>query len=716
MNKLVIHYDNSRFTKAQNEQIIHAHDYAEHAHHEQRRASGEPYFVHPLAVAETVAEWGLDAEAIMAALLHDVVEDTDTTVAEIEAEFGKTVAEMVDGLTKLSALPKPAAESSRLELSNENLRKLLLATAKDYRVILIKLADRLHNLRTLGFLPPSKRQRIALESLAVYAPLADRLGMGQLKSDLEDLAFRYAYPEEYAALLPLVTKSTKQSERYVTVLKHNLVELLEAGGVKAPQIEGRRKHLYSIYKKLAKVDGDLSKVYDLIAIRIIVADVAACYQALGVIHQRYKPLIYRIKDYIAVPKPNGYQSLHTTVFVEDGRITEIQIRTPEMHAEAERGLAAHFFYDAQKSSAAYKAGHSADRLPDRLDWVSKLTTFDEMGGAEETEASSRLELFADRIFVFSPKGDLYELPEHSTPVDFAFAIHSDIGLRALGAKVNGKLVTLDSELENRDVVEIQTRKEPSPNRDWLGFVKTAAARNKIRSWFRAMSRDANVATGRSELENELKVFGIKRVEAVPARQMKATLEGLGLREPDDLLAAIGDGSIAASNAVRRLLPDSSRPASMPVIKRVQATGKVLVEGSNLPYTLAPCCEAVFPQRIVGYVTRGKGVTIHRLTCPNLPLDSERYVIARWETLVDDVEWLVCRLQLSAANRVGSLSDITGFISRRGLNIGSIKSEIKSGSEGDSEVSFVLEVPDLFVLSEVMHGLGRLRGVTSVRRV
>ena len=715
MNKLSIRYDESRFTNEQVESIALAETEAIRAHDGQKRASGEPYVVHPFAVAEIVADWGLDCEAVMAALLHDVVEDTDVTVGELSKKFGKRVAELVDGLTKLGDLPKPEAGSSRLELSNENLRKLLLATAKDYRVILIKLADRLHNLRTLGYLPPAKRLRIAQESLEVYAPLADRLGMGELKAEIEDLSFRYAMPDEYASTVALVASNTKSSERYLVVLKRQLGEVLKSGGVHAESIEGRRKHLYSIHKKMAKVDGDLSKIYDLIAVRILVPDVAACYQALGLIHQKYKPLIYRIKDYIAVPKPNGYQSLHTTVFAEDGHITEIQIRTPQMHAEAERGLAAHYFYDAQKKSTAYAEGKSTGARPQGLSWVNDLATYEGLAASDGLVDAARLELFGDRIFVFSPRGDLYELPEHATPVDFAFAIHSDVGLRAQGAKVNGKLVTLDTKLENRDVVEIQTRRDPSPNRDWLGFVQTSAARSRIRGWFRSASRETNVASGRAVLEEELRNFGFKKLESIPVRQMALVLDGLHLKTADDLLAAIGEGVISVTQAVRRLVPNASRPESVPTVKRPQPTGRVLIEKSDLPYTLAPCCQPVFPQAVVGYVTRGKGVTVHRLNCSNLPLDSERYASARWETLADDAVRLVCRLQLDAVNRVGLLSDITGLISRRGLNIGSIKSENKP-QELESLVSFVLEVPDLFVLSEVMRGLSRLRGVSGVRRV
>jgi guanosine-3',5'-bis(diphosphate) 3'-pyrophosphohydrolase len=714
VSRLHLKYDTERFTEVENSQISRALVFAQEAHADQKRLSGESYLVHPIAVAQQVAAWGLDGDAIVAALLHDVVEDTDLRLDAIEKEFGSQVAHLVDGLTKLGALPKPDANSARLELSQENLRKLLLATSRDYRVIMIKLADRLHNLRTLGSLPPAKRTRIARESLAVYAPLADRLGMGELKSEIEDLAFRYAMPDEYNSLLARVDLSTKQSQRYLVRLKRNLNDSLARGGVEVVSIEGRRKHLYSIYKKLAKVEGDLTKIYDLIAIRIIVVDVSACYQALGLIHQQYKPLIYRIKDYIAVPKPNGYQSLHTTVFAEDGHITEIQIRTQEMHNEADKGLAAHFFYDAQKSSSNYGKGKSTIKLPAQLTWVNQLSKLDELASGEGNEAM-QFELFADRIFVFSPRGDLYELPEHSTPVDFAFAVHSDVGLRALGAKVNGRMVNLDAKLENRDVVEIMLRREPSPNRDWLGFVQTASARNRIRAWFRAVNRDTNIASARAELEVELKAFGWKRLEDIPKRQLADALDVLHQSSLGDLLATIGEGGMTVTQAIRRLVPDAIRPASVPIVKRAEATGRILVEGTKLPYTLAPCCQPVYPQSIVGYVTRGKGVTIHRLSCPNLPTDSERYAVARWEVSGRTVERLVCRIELHAANRVGLLSDITSLISKRGLNIGSIRSKNDEPSENESLISFVLEVPDLFVLSEVMHALRRLRGVGIVRR-
>jgi GTP pyrophosphokinase len=400
MNNLSIQYDKSRFGKAENATIERALAFAVKVHGDQKRATGEPYVIHPIAVAQIVAQWGLDSEAITAALLHDVVEDTTVSTEELKAEFGAKVAELVEGLTKLklSASPRPEADSTRADLNNENLRKLLLATTKDFRVILIKLADRLHNMRTLGALSEDKRARIARESLEVFAPLADRLGMGQLKGELEDLGFRHTMPAEYADLQEQVQEMAAGASKYLTRLKRAIARNMKESGVEVIQIEARQKHYWSIYKKLVKTGGDIEKIYDLVAVRIIVPNVAACYQALGVIHQHYKPLIYRIKDYIAVPKPNGYQSLHTTVFGEEGRISEIQIRTPEMHQAAEYGLAAHFFYNAHKSSAGYAGRQSAAAVPASLKWVTELTQLQQASTSGQDFADvARLELFADRI-------------------------------------------------------------------------------------------------------------------------------------------------------------------------------------------------------------------------------------------------------------------------------------------------------------------------------
>ena len=716
MSNKRIHLNEAVFTPEELTLIKRAQSCATSAHKGQLRKSGEPYITHPVAVAQTIADWGLDAEAIAAALLHDTVEDTDMTIEDVTAEFTDSIAGLVDGLTKLAfieKMPQAGPESGRLESTNENLRKLLLASTEDLRVLLIKLADRRHNLQTLGFLPPAKRLSVARESLEIYAPLAYRLGMGQLKGEIEDLSFRYSLPDDYASLSKQVGVSTKNSERYIVRLRHEVGEILKAGGVEPQSIEGRQKQLYSIYKKLSKVDGDVNKLYDLIAVRIIVPDVASCYQALGLLHQQFKPLIYRIKDYIAAPKTNGYRSLHTTVFALDGNITEIQIRTPEMHEEAELGLAAHFYYDAQKGSTAYRTGSGIKAMPRAMHWVSTLNELRVAGGSQaEFVEDAKFELFSDRIFVFSPKGDLYDLPEGSTPVDFAFAIHSQVGLKTLGAKVNSKLVTLDTRLENRDVVEIMTRREPSPNRDWLAFVRTPHARNNIRAWFRAASREANVASGRIILEPELRAWNFKRIEDIPKTTSARLFDALSVKEWDDVLALVGEGSLTVGQVLRRMFPaESSRPANITVIARPAATGKVLVQDAKLPYSLAPCCVPNYPELIIGYVTRGKGVTVHRQGCHNLPTDSDRLVACQWELDKSVKQHILCELELIGLNRVGLLRDVTSSLAKRGLNISGMTSNEYNNDE--SAIRFKVEVSDLYELALVLRMLERISGVRVV---
>lgn len=719
MNKASVQFESDRFTGTDLALIERAYARAEAAHAGQTRKSGEPYLIHPVAVAQTVDGWGLDAEAVAAALLHDVVEDTKVTNEDIAAEFGPAITTLVQGLTKLTGIERiPQADegSGRLDVTNENLRRLLLASTKDVRVLLIKLADRRHNLQTLSSLPLEKRRRIARESLEVYAPLADRLGMGSLKAEIEDLSFRFWMPEEYSNLERQVRASMAKSDRYLVKLRYELAQVLEGGGVQAKLVEGRHKHLYSIHKKLAKVDGDIEKLYDLIAVRVIVPNEAACYQALGLIHHRFKPLIYRIKDYIAVPKPNGYRSLHTTVFALDGRITEIQIRTHEMHAEAEMGLAAHFYYDSQKGSENYKAGGTTATMPQSLEWVRRLNELraDSDSGQEFVD-NAKLELFNDRIFVYSPKGDLYDLPEGATPVDFAFAVHSLVGLRTLGARVNGKLVPLDTQLENRDVVDILTKREPSPNRDWLTFAKTTHARNRIRAWFRAASREANVYSGRTLLEPQLRPWGYRRIEELPKTLIASLLDSYSAREIDDIIAFIGEGSVSVSQVLRRLFPaESARPVGHPVVSRPLATGRVLVQKTELPYSLAPCCSPVYPQALTGYITRGKGVTVHRRNCRNLPSDADRLVVCTWELDSTETERLVCVLELSCINRVGLLRDLTSRVAKSGYNIANISS--RDDDEGESLVRFTVEIPDLYELGTLMHDLEGVAGVQLVAHI
>lgn len=705
------------FGKAESGLVERALVLAAKAHEGQQRKSGEPYITHPVAVAQNLADWGLDADAIVAGLLHDTVEDTGVSLEEIRKGFGAIVADLVDGVTKLGQVdfvPHADGTTQRQAISAENLRKLLLAMSKDLRVIVIKLADRLHNMQTLRYLEPEKQRRIARETLEIYAPLADRLGMGELKCQLEDLAFRYTDPEEYEHIEHLMAGYMKEASRYLARIKRLLSEELTRGGVEVLSIEGRQKHLYSVFKKLKKSGGEIDKIYDLIAVRILVPEVSDCYQTLGLIHQQFKPLIYRIKDYIAVPKPNGYRSLHTTVFALDGRITEIQIRTPQMHEEAERGLAAHFYYDQSKAGKNYHAGKVTE-LPRELQWVNQLA---DVGAAakngQDFVDTLSVDLFQDRIFVFSPKGDLYDLPEDSTPVDFAFAIHSDIGLRAHGAKINGKMVPLDTKLENRDVVEILTRREPAPNRDWLGFVRTPTAKGKIRAWFRAAGRTDNIANGRALLEKELKAWDLKHIEEVPKARLKEAIADLNYKDLDGLLAAIGEGSATVGQVTRRLFPpEASKPVGA-IVKRPIATGRVGVVGSKepLPYILAPCCSPSYPHAIVGYITRGSGVTVHRTQCRNLPDEVDRLVDCQWE--LDGEERLRCRLHITAANRIGLLSDLTGTVSSLGINISGLSSS--GGEDGDTEVEMYLEVPELFALADVIKQIERLPGVKEARRL
>ncbi len=717
LSNKTVQIDMTRFSPDGQALISRALDYATKAHKGQKRRSGKPYITHPTAVAETVAAWGLDAEAVAAALLHDTVEDTDATKAEITGEFGQGIADLVDGLTKLNkieSMPQAEPGSGHLVMTSENLRKLLLASTEDLRVLLIKLADRRHNLQTLGHLLPEQRLRIARESLEIYAPLADRLGMGLLKSEIEDLSFRYYLPDEYAALEKEVRITRRSSGRYITRLCHEIKTTLAAAGVEIESIEGRQKHLYSIYKKLPKVDGDVNRLYDLIAVRIIVPDVAACYQVLGLLHQHYKPLIARIKDYIAVPKPNGYRSLHTTVFAVDGRITEIQIRTPEMHAEAELGLAAHFYYDAQKDGQNYRRRSGTTVLPTNLGWVTALKDLREAASSgQDFVEKAKLELFTDRIFVFSPKGDLYDLPEGATALDFAFAVHSEIGLRTLGAKVNSRLVTLDRHLENRDVVEIITRKQAAPNRDWLGFVRTTTARNRIKAWYRAASRGTNIASGRGALEPELRAWGYRRIEELPKAATAALLDGVSAKSWDDVLVMIGEGGLTVGQVLRRLFPTTStrQHADHRIVTRSNKTGRVLVESTRLPYTLAPCCSPVFPQPLIGYVTRGKGVTVHREGCHNIPSDVDRLAACTWELESQDGGNIICQVEVTALNRVGLLRDITSSVAKQGLSIVGLESE--NIDEDEALVRFKVEVADLHELASLMRQLQKEPGIRHV---
>jgi guanosine-3',5'-bis(diphosphate) 3'-pyrophosphohydrolase len=681
--------------------------FAENAHQGQHRLSGEDFVSHPIAVASYLIDLKFDAEAIVAALLHDTVEDTGVSLDLIEQKFGRKVKELVDGVTLMASLeaPKSQPNAIRYRTSIENLRKLLLATSYDWRVLAIKLADRRHNLMTLEFLGPESRKRVADESLAVFAPLADRLGMGALKAEIEDLAFQYAMPDQFELTRKIMAGQDTELRTYVEKIRPLVEKLLLASSIPFISLNARRKHLYSIWRKLQK-EGDISKIYDLVALRIIVPEIQDCYQVLGLLHQNYKPLIYRIKDYIAVPKPNGYRSLHTTVFGLDGKITEFQIRTPVMHEEAEKGMAAHAVYDLHKNTKGYRSGGVAPKI----EWAGQLGGVTRETSGVELVDYLQTDFFKKRIFVFSPLGDLFDLPEGATAVDFAFAIHTDIGLRTAGAKVNGKIAPLDRPLQNRDVVEVITRKQAAPNRQWLNFVKTAGAKSKIKSWFKAASRQSNISTGRNLLESQLGPWGWNKIEDIPQSAMEKGLKAFNLQDKDSLLAAIGEGAVPVSTAIRRLLPAlPATEAPTETVTSKHPSGKMfVVAGPELKCSPAGCCQPETGDSIIGYITRGSGVTVHRLGCQNIPAEPERLIECAWD--------LAMKVQVSAAiSLLAKDSEALRQIANleKEYNIVKLTSKIVTGSEELVEIKIVVRARDMFSINGLIQKLAANKSVVKV---
>lgn len=659
----------SKLPEGENDLIEKARSFAMEAHRGQKRMSGEPYIIHPEAVAETLTAWQLDSATIAAALLHDTVEDTGATLEQIRQEFGSTVAMLVDGVTKLDEIDfggdkKAANDAVREAIVTENLRKLFLAMAKDIRVVLIKLADNLHNLQTLGHLPINRQKKFAKESLDIYAPLADRLGMGRLKAEIEDLAFRYYLPNDYKKLSSQVERLAKERERQVVKMKRFLSDELTKEQIQF-EVDGRAKHLWSIHKKLQKED-DLSKIYDLVAIRVIVNEIEDCYRVLGVIHKHFKPLIYRIKDYIALPKPNGYQSLHTTVFGLDGQINEIQIRTRKMHREAENGVAAHFIYEGLKPGTLSVPSKKLEWVKNLLDWQSTIAD------SRDFTEGLKIDLFNDRIFVFSPKGDVYDLPAGATPIDFAYLVHSAIGDSCIGAKVNNKMVQLDHQLENRDVVEIITSKKASPKRDWLNFVKTASSRQHIRSFFKRLDRGENIETGRKLLNEELEKWNKPLFDKLDNAHLDALLKHYNFKTTQDLLVGIGDGTLGTGHVIRKLFSakelglEVKLPARKIKIDKVAAS----VGDKDIKLSVAKCCTPVAFDEIVGYVSRG--VVIHRQNCLNVINGNPQKIIRAWWE--EGQKLYAKQLHFIGSDRPGLLRDVTGVITDLGINIVHVRSK------------------------------------------
>ncbi len=686
--------------------IERAHDVAVTAHEGQFRASGDPYVSHPIEVAHYLAGLQMDAETLAAALLHDVPEDTDMTLLDIEKRFGREVTRLVDGVTKLS---KFGSARSMEEQQAENIRKMFMAMAEDVRVVVIKLADRLHNMRTLQFLPEDKQLRIARQTMEIYAPLAHRLGMWQIKWELEDLSFKYTEPEVYRKLADLLTDRRRARESFINKSIGILRKELGKVGIEA-EISGRPKHLYSIYKKMERKGAEFSEIYDLHAIRLLVHDVKDCYAALGVVHSMWRPIPGQFDDYIAVPKANMYQSLHTAVIGPDAKPLEVQIRTYHMHEVAEAGIAAHW---------RYKEGSRGDRRYDeKLAWVRQLIEWQrEVSDATEFVEGLKLDLFQDQVFVFTPKGDVKDLPAGAGPLDFAYRIHTDVGHRTIGAKVNNRLVPLDYKLRNGDIVEIITTKAAhGPSRDWLNIVRTNQAREKIRQWFKRQQRDENITQGKEILDRELRRLAHETLGSVDGDKLTEIAGQLHYRELDDFYAAIGYGAVSPASVVSKLEVHDDVAIALPEVAPPAApsTSGVKVKGvGDLLVRFAKCCSPIPGDPIAGYVTRGKGVTIHRATCPSVlsERDIERLIDVEWEQVGQQTYPITVRIE--AMDRQGLLNEITNVVAENKVNI--VAASIGVHPDGMATITATLKVISLQQLSRVLSRIERVKDVTSVTR-
>lgn len=692
--------------------------FAETAHQGQKRVSGEEYICHPLGVAKILADLQIDIITISAAILHDVVEDTAITLDDIEKEFGREIAVLVDGVTKLSRIEYKSKEEQQLE----NYRKMFLAMAKDIRVVLIKLADRMHNMRTLKYMSEQKQKRIAQETIEIYAPLAHRLGISNIKWELEDLSFRFLEPEKYYELVEKVKQKRRERQEIIDEAIACLTERLQSVGIQA-EIQGRPKHFYSIYKKMLKDHKDLSEIYDLSAIRVVVDSVKDCYGALGIVHTLWKPIPMRFKDFIAMPKSNMYQSLHTTVIGTRGTPLEIQIRTWEMHRTSEYGIAAHW---------RYKEGPRGDKdFDQKLSWLRQLLDWQqEIRDPREFMETLKLDVFSDEVFVFTPKGDVIDLPAGSIPLDFAYRIHTDVGHRCVGARVNGKIVPLEYKLSNGDIVEILTSKQSGPSRDWLNIVGASETRNKIRQWFKKEKREENILKGRELLERDSKKLGYELKELIKGDRLLECAKKLNINNEEDLLATLGYGGITAHSIMLKLIeaykkevkhstpPDISKLIADLKPKRPtksKVSHGILVKGeSGVLVKLARCCSPVPGDSIIGYITRGRGVSVHRMDCANIvnnEAELERIIEVNWDVATDSSYKVT--VDISAMDRPGMLSDIMLVAAEMKLNISTVNA--KPLKNKLASITLCLEIGSLSHLEQVMTKMRRIRDVYSVHR-
>lgn len=704
--------------------IQRAYDFAEQAHQGQMRLSGEDYIAHPLETARILADLEMDSTSIAAGLLHDVVEDQDIKLEQLVKEFGEEVARLVDGVTKLKLADFEVAEAEAEKSDNapkkkhvefrrsaENLRKIFLAMAKDLRVMVIKLADRLHNMMTLTGLPPERQQKVAKETLQIYAPLAHRLGIWKVKWELEDLAFKYLQPEEYDTIAEKVARTRNEREADLKEVVEILGQRLKDEGIDAA-IHARPKHLYSIYGKILREGVDFNEIYDLSALRVIVNTVADCYHALGIVHDQWMPIPDRFDDYIAKSKSNMYQSLHTKVIGPRGEPLEIQIRTWEMHKTAEFGIAAHWRYKEQSQQT--------DEFERKMSWL-RQQIFDwqaDMHDSNEFLKSVTDELFADQVFVFTPRGDVIDLPAGSTPVDFAYRIHSDVGNHCVGGKVNGKIVSLSHQFKNGDIVEIITRSNSQPSLDWLNIVKTSHAKNRVKNYFRKINFADSVARGKESLERELERLGQDHHNLIKPESLHKIAQHMNLQSEEDLLAAIGYGHVAAGTVVNRLRADAPPTNQFAVTGRTQE-GKpsITLDGvDQVAMTRARCCAPVPGDEVVGYITRGKGMALHRIDCPNVHAyqadEPDRVVKVQWNK--SDGEKYQTHIKIEALDRVGLFNDISAIFSTTNTNITSAK--MKGLTDKRALVELTIEVRDSKHLNDLLASVNRLSDILKVERI
>ena len=710
--------------KSDSKLIMRAYKYALENHGDQKRKSGEPYIIHPIQVAYTLAELGLDDATICAALMHDLAEDTSVTLNDISSEFTPEIAEMVNGVTKLAKIQYVSAEEQQVE----NYRKMFLAMGKDIRVILIKLADRLHNIRTLKYLKRDRQIAIAQETIDLYAPLANRLGVFSMKWELEDQAFKYLYPEEYREIVEGIDKKREERLKFIDQIVDEIKIHLKKEKISC-EITGRAKHLYSIYRKMKRDNKTLDQIYDLFALRILVNSVKDCYAALGVVHELYTPMPGRFKDYIAVPKPNMYQSLHTTLIGPNGTPFEVQIRTYNMHRIAEFGIAAHWAYKEQSFLHGKKENVTVKE--DKLAWLRESLEWQkDMQNPDEFMSTLKTELVEDSVYVFTPKGQIKTLPKGSTPIDFAYSIHADIGNKMVGAKVNSKIMPIITTLNNGDIVEIITNENSKgPSRDWLKFVKSSSAKTKIQQWFKKNERDLNIERGKEIIARELKRIRLNSDELLTSKNIESTLQKYSFKTIDDMYAAVGFGSITATKVLSKIIEEyrKTQPnkeleekieelhTKHTVIDNVSKSGIIVKGIDNCLVRLSKCCNPVPGDEIIGYITRGRGVTVHTKDCVNIKdllKDEERIIDVSWAEEKINKSYNV-ELTVYANDREELLADVMRIAQQDNSKI--IGVQAKSSKEKIVSIELTLEVKNLEQVNKIQRELGKIDSVYNVKR-